>query len=51
MTAEAICARLRERRIGGLSYYNAELHAGLFALPTFVKALTEPPEAPARLAA
>jgi len=51
MTAEAISARLRERRIGGLSYYNAELHAGLFALPTFVKALTEPSEAPARLAA
>jgi len=42
---------MRERRIGGLNYYNAELHGGLFALPNFVKALTDPPEAPARLAA
>ena len=51
MTTEAIGARLRERRIGGLKYYNAELHGGLFALPTFVKALTDPPHEPARLAA
>jgi spermidine synthase len=51
MTTEAIAARLRERRIGGLRYYNAEVHGGLFALPTFVKALTDPPQEPARLAA
>jgi spermidine synthase len=51
MTTEAIGARLRERRIGALKYYNAELHGGLFALPTFVKALTDPPHEPARLAA
>lgn len=51
MTTEAIAARLRERRIGGLSYYNAELHGGLFALPTFVKALTDSSKEPARLAA
>jgi len=50
-TPEAIAARLRERRIGGLRYYNAELHAALFALPTFVKALTDPQQQPARLAA
>jgi spermidine synthase len=51
VTVETIAARMRERRIGGLNYYNAELHGGLFALPNFVKALTDPPEAPARLAA
>jgi spermidine synthase len=51
MTSEAIAARLRERRIGGLKYYNAEVHGGLFALPTFVKALTDPSQEPARLAA
>jgi spermidine synthase len=51
MTADAISARLRERRIGGLKYYNAEVHGGLFALPTFVKALTDPSQEPARLAA
>jgi spermidine synthase len=51
MTTEAIAARLRERRIGALKYYNAEVHGGLFALPTFVKALTDPSQEPARLAA
>lgn len=51
MTIEAIAARLRERRIGALKYYNAEVHGGLFALPTFVKALTDPSQEPARLAA
>jgi len=51
MSAEAIAGRMRERRLGALQYYNAELHSGLFALPTFVKALTDPPQAPARLAA
>lgn len=49
--AEAIAARLRERRIGQLKYYNAELHGALFALPNFVKELTDPPAEPARLAA
>jgi spermidine synthase len=49
--AETIAARLRERRIGSLNYYNAELHGGLFALPTFVKALTDPPQERARLVA
>jgi spermidine synthase len=51
LSAETIAARLRERRIGGLKYYNAELHGGLFALPNFVKALTDPASEPARLAA
>ena len=51
MTAEAIAARLRERRIGGLKYYNPDVHGGLFALPNFVKALTDPAREPARLAA
>ncbi len=51
LTADAIAARLRERRIGGLKYYNAEVHGGLFALPTFVRALTDPSAEPARLAA
>jgi spermidine synthase len=51
LTADAIAARLRERRIGGLKYYNAEVHGALFALPTFVRALTDPPQEPARLAA
>ena len=51
MSAEAIAARLRERRVGGLKYYNAEVHGALFALPTFVKALTDPTQEPARLAA
>jgi len=51
MSTEAIAARLRERRIGRLKYYNAEVHGALFALPTFVKALTDPTKEPARLAA
>jgi len=51
MTTEAIAARLRERRIGGLKYYNADVHGGLFALPNFVKTLTDPAQEPARLAA
>jgi spermidine synthase len=54
LTTEVAAQRLRERRIGGLKYYNAELHPALFALPTFVRDLTagEPqPLAHARLAA
>ncbi len=51
MTADAIAARLRERRIGSLRYYNADVHGALFALPNFVKALTDPQQQPARLAA
>jgi spermidine synthase len=53
LTSEAAAQRLRERRISGLKYYNAELHPALFALPTFVRDLTgtEPARAPARLAA
>jgi spermidine synthase len=40
LTPEVAAQRLRERRIGGLKYYNAELHPALFALPTFVRDLT-----------
>jgi len=51
MSSEAIAARLRERRIGALKYYNAELHGALFALPNFVRDLIGPVTTPARLAA
>jgi spermidine synthase len=54
LTPELAAQRLRERRIGGLKYYNAELHPALFALPTFVRDLTAAeatPHAPVRLAA
>ncbi len=51
MSAEAISARQRERRLAGLRYYNAELHGALFALPNFVKELTDPAATPTRLAA
>jgi spermidine synthase len=54
LTPEIAAQRLRERKIGGLRYYNAELHPALFALPTFVRDLTAAdPSArtPARLAA
>jgi spermidine synthase len=40
LTSETAAQRLRERRVGGLKYYNAELHPALFALPTFVRDLT-----------
>ena len=40
--ADSIALRLRERRISGLRYYNAEVHPALFALPTFVRELTDP---------
>jgi spermidine synthase len=50
---ESIAQRLRERRIGQLRYYNAEMHGALFALPTFVRELTDPaaPVLPAKRAA
>ncbi len=54
LAADVAAQRLRERRITGLKYYNAELHSALFALPTFVRDLTaaEPQALPqARLAA
>lgn len=51
MSAEAVSARLRERHIGALKYYNPEVHGALFALPNFVRALTDPAAEPARLAA
>jgi spermidine synthase len=40
MSAETIAARMAERRIGKLNYYNAPLHAALFTLPNFVIELT-----------
>jgi spermidine synthase len=44
---------MRERRIGALRYYNPEMHAALFALPTFMRELTDPaaPVLPAKRAA
>jgi spermidine synthase len=54
LTPEAAAQRLRERKISGLKYYNAELHPALFALPSFVRDLTAaeaPARTPARLAA
>jgi spermidine synthase len=53
LATESITQRLRERRIGGLRYYNAEMHGALFALPTFVRELTDPvaPVLPAKRAA
>jgi spermidine synthase len=53
LNADAIAQRLRERRIGGLRYYNAEMHGALFTLPTFVRELTDgaAPVLPAKRAA
>jgi spermidine synthase len=53
LATESIAQRLRERRIGQLRYYNAEMHGALFALPTFVRELTDPaaPVLPAKRAA
>jgi spermidine synthase len=42
LSCETTSLRLLERRIEGLRFYNAELHAALFTLPTFVKELTDP---------
>lgn len=41
LSTEAIAQRMRERKLAGLKYYNAELHGGLFCLPNFVKELTD----------
>jgi spermidine synthase len=53
MNGDTIAQRLRERRIGGLRYYNAEMHGAMFVLPTFVRELTDPvaPVLPAKRAA
>jgi spermidine synthase len=53
VSAEVIAQRMRERKLGALRYYNAELHGALFTLPTFVRELTDAPAAvsPAKLAA
>jgi spermidine synthase len=53
LATEAVAQRLRERRINGLRLYNAEMHGALFALPTFVRELTDPaaPVVPAKRAA
>jgi spermidine synthase len=53
LSADAVAQRLRDRRIGALRYYNAEMHGALFALPTFVRELTDPaaPVLPAKRAA
>lgn len=41
LAVEAVTQRMRERRLTGLKYYNAELHPALFSLPTFVRELTD----------
>jgi spermidine synthase len=53
VVADSITARLMERRIGALKYYNAPLHQALFTLPTFVQELTAEaaPAVPIRVAA
>jgi spermidine synthase len=53
LTQDTIAQRMRERRLGGLRFYNAEMHGALFALPTFVRELTDPaaPVVPAKRAA
>ncbi len=43
LPGEAITQRMRERRLNGLKYYNAEVHAALFALPNFIRQLTDAP--------
>jgi spermidine synthase len=40
MGQELAAARMRERRLTDLKYYNAELHGALFTLPSFVRDLT-----------
>jgi spermidine synthase len=57
VAAELIAARMHERNLTDLQYYNAELHGALFVLPNFARDLTCGPEqaagsaAAARLAA
>ncbi len=41
LSSEAVTQRMRERRLAGLKYYNAEVHAALFCLPTFVREMTD----------
>jgi spermidine synthase len=40
-SADQVAARMRERGLAGLRYYNAAVHGALFALPTFVRELTD----------
>ncbi|MBV8210033.1 MAG: polyamine aminopropyltransferase [Burkholderiaceae bacterium] len=40
VATRSIAARMRERRIADLRYYNPELHEALFVLPNFVRDLT-----------
>ena len=40
VSAELVTARMRERGLTGLMYYNPELHGALFALPNFVRDMT-----------
>jgi len=40
VATRSIAARMRERRIADLRYYNPELHEALFVLPNFVRGLT-----------
>jgi spermidine synthase len=51
VAAETIAARMRERRLTGLRYYNAEVHGALFTLPNFVQDLVGNLQARAKLAA
>jgi spermidine synthase len=48
---EVIAARMRERNLTDLQYYNAEVHGALFILPNFVRELTRSSSTAARLAA
>jgi spermidine synthase len=41
LSTDTVAARLTERRIGSLSYYNPEVHSALFVLPNFVRELTD----------
>jgi spermidine synthase len=52
LSVEQVTARMRERKLSGLKYYNPEVHPALFALPNFVRELTNTGEVvPARRAA
>jgi spermidine synthase len=43
MTTDVLATRMNERKLGGLKYYNPEVHGALFALPNFVRELTDAP--------
>ena len=43
MTTDVLASRMNERKLGGLRYYNPEVHGALFALPNFVRELTDAP--------